>query len=494
MESLSPTLQRKLTIATMASVLIVVVFMSLTFWDIQQDDSYIFYSYAKNLADGRGYVFNPGQQVNATTSPLYTLLLAGGYALFRFLPFVTLPLIGHLIGAVALVMLCYFLMESFAVEKGTLYPFILPLVFLTLPLLPAAVGMETFLALMLAMAAIAFYAQERLVAAALACSLAALARPDTLILAVLLAGYHLIRSRRLPPIRVAAVFLLPLLAWSIFGFIYFGSPLPTSLSAKLAQTEAGLWGEGPVFFNELWSFFLSYGLSAPRTVLVVLVLLGLVLLALRFRRWSIFRQPAFQLILLWTLIYLLVYGVLFNAPGYGWYYTPLALGIALLATLPFEALYRLLIRNLGVRDRLLLPAVYLALLLISLYMPSLAPVEPVREQHETYKRAAEWLNANAPSGSSVGAADIGALGYYYENGPVIDAAGLANPDVIGHLRAGDYGWFIRHYQPDYLMFYHPPRRLVALDLAEEWFRRQYYVQEIIISPNMRVAIYQRIES
>jgi hypothetical protein len=229
-------------------------------------------------------------------------------------------------------------------------------------------------------------------------------------------------------------------------------------------------------------------------VLVAAVLSGLLLLLLRFRQWSIFRRPAFHLILLWTLGYGLVYGVILNAPGYGWYYTPLALGIALLAALPIEGLYRLLAGSPRVRDRVFVPAVYLALIVISLYMPSLAPIDPVWEQHQTYRRAAEWLNANASPGSSVGASDIGALGYYYEQGPLIDAAGLVTPDVIEHLRAQDFSWFIRHYQPAYLMFYHPPRRLTTVDLTEAWFRRQYYVEQIIVSPNMRVAVYQRIES
>jgi hypothetical protein len=497
MESISPTLSRKLTIATMVGVLVIVLFMSFTYWDVQQDDSYIFFAYAKNIANGRGYVFNVGEQVNATTSPLYTLLLAGGYALFRFLPFVIIPLIGHLVGAVSLFILCFLLMQSFAAEKGTLFPFILPLVFLTLPLLPAAVGMETFLALMLAMAAITFYVQERLQAAALACSLAILARPDMLLLAALLAGYHAIRARRLPRLKlagkVAVVFLLPLLAWTIFSLIYFGSPLPTSLSAKLAQTEAGLWGSGPVFFDELWEYFLSYGQSGLRTVLIAVVLCGLVVLLLNFWRWTLFRQPAFHLILFWMLAYALVYGLILEAPGYGWYYTPLALGVALLAALPLEGLYRLLGRGAKIRERVFLPAVYLILVVIGLGMPSLAPVAPVWEKYDMYRRAAEWLNDNAPPGASVGAGDIGVLGYYYENGPVIDAAGLVTPDVIEHLRAGEFTWYVQHYQPEYLMFAHPPRRHIEAEMAgEQWFRRQYYVEQIIISPTMRVAIYQRV--
>ena len=170
MRSLFPAQQRRLTIATVAGVSIVILLMLIGYWNIQQDDQYIFYSYAKNLADGQGYVFNSGERVNATTSPLYTLLLALTYRILRFLPFVTIPLIGHLIGIASLFFACVFLMKAFKSENASLFPFALPLVFLTNTLLPQAIGMETFLTMMLALMCLYFYMKGRLVAASLACS------------------------------------------------------------------------------------------------------------------------------------------------------------------------------------------------------------------------------------------------------------------------------------------------------------------------------------
>ena len=40
------------------------------------DDAYITYRYAMNVATGVGMVYNPGEAVLGTTTPLYTLLLA----------------------------------------------------------------------------------------------------------------------------------------------------------------------------------------------------------------------------------------------------------------------------------------------------------------------------------------------------------------------------------------------------------------------------------
>src|ERR1051325_10614455 len=41
-----------------------------------EEDFYITLRYAENLAFGRGFVYNPGEHVLGTTTPLYTLLLA----------------------------------------------------------------------------------------------------------------------------------------------------------------------------------------------------------------------------------------------------------------------------------------------------------------------------------------------------------------------------------------------------------------------------------
>ena len=286
---------------------------------------------------------------------------------------------------------------------------------------------------------------------------------------------------------------MPNLVWLTYSLVYFVDPLPTTLAAKLAQTEAGLWGTGWVFFKELWNTHLWSGMTEPRAILVALVILGLIVLVLKFREWSIFRHPAFHLILFWNLLYLLVYGLILNAPGYGWYYTPLALGVSLLVTLPLEGLYHLFAKNATSRNRVLVPVIYGFLILVGLGIPWIVPVAPEKAKYDTYKLAAEWLNENTQPGSSVGAGDIGVLRFYYQNGPIIDAAGLVNPEVIEHLRNKEISWFIQHYQPDYLMFIHPPRRAIKDTVTAEWFRQEYFVEEIVITPSERVAICQRMK-
>src|ERR1043165_4126390 len=43
------------------------------------DDAYITFRYARNLAQGLGLVYNPGEWVLGTTTPLWAAILALGY-------------------------------------------------------------------------------------------------------------------------------------------------------------------------------------------------------------------------------------------------------------------------------------------------------------------------------------------------------------------------------------------------------------------------------
>src|SRR5712691_5807589 len=50
------------------------------------DDSWIHLHFARNIAEGAGFSFNPGVPVAGSTAPLWTLLLAAGAALFGASP------------------------------------------------------------------------------------------------------------------------------------------------------------------------------------------------------------------------------------------------------------------------------------------------------------------------------------------------------------------------------------------------------------------------
>ena len=73
------------------------------------DNSYITYRYARNLIGGEGFVYNPGERVQGTTTPLYTFLMAGiGY--FAGGPQAPFSNISWILNMVADAATCYLLM------------------------------------------------------------------------------------------------------------------------------------------------------------------------------------------------------------------------------------------------------------------------------------------------------------------------------------------------------------------------------------------------
>lgn len=210
------------------------------------DDSYITYRYARNLLLGEGFVYNPGERVLGTTTPLYTSLMVlaalptGGASA----PFASLA---WLINAVADGATCALL---FVMGRRLGYAWAGLGTALVWTFAPFSVtfsigGLETSVYILLLTGMIYAHWQGRHVLAALLACLALFTRPDALILIGLVAldrvGQTLQgrrtaqRQGRMPPpfpLAEALVFGLPTLAWIIFSTAYFGSPLPHSIAAK----------------------------------------------------------------------------------------------------------------------------------------------------------------------------------------------------------------------------------------------------------------------
>jgi hypothetical protein len=71
------------------------------------DDAYITFRYARNLADGLGLVYNPGEWVLGTTAPLWAVILGAGYRLgLTDLPWLATVLSGLCDAASAALLVC----------------------------------------------------------------------------------------------------------------------------------------------------------------------------------------------------------------------------------------------------------------------------------------------------------------------------------------------------------------------------------------------------
>lgn len=231
----SPARMRALGGVSLTLALAYYAAVAWTFRQYTADDAFIYFRYAENLAEGHGLVFNIGERVYGNTSLLWTALLAlaaaGG-----------LPVVGaaKVAGAVAGAM-CILLVYRTAQHAGGREAILAPLLFAGFIDLPywAVSGMDTAVYAAISALALLLTLQglhsRTPAGAAAAWALAALTRPEGILIGALAVGY-LLWARRTDRIRqlllTTAVFLLPLLAWLVFAWWYFGDPIPTTYWAK----------------------------------------------------------------------------------------------------------------------------------------------------------------------------------------------------------------------------------------------------------------------
>jgi 4-amino-4-deoxy-L-arabinose transferase-like glycosyltransferase len=195
------------------------------------DDAYITFRYARNIAEGHGFVYNPGQRVLGTTTPLYTSLLAGLALVTGSRDFPTLAtLLNALAGGVSIALLYavgkrvtdHWAPAAAAASLWAIAPYSVTF---------AIGGMETDLTIALLLAACYAHVTDSSRCMAVLSALAVLTRPDTVILLGPLWLAHILEQRRFPWLE-AAIALGMLAPWLIFGALTFGSPVPSSLAAK----------------------------------------------------------------------------------------------------------------------------------------------------------------------------------------------------------------------------------------------------------------------
>jgi hypothetical protein len=466
------------------------------------DDAYISFRYAEHLVSGRGLVYNIGERVFGSSTPLYVLWLA---ALRWLLPgdLATAAVRANAIGFAA----AAFLAGRLA-RRLTNAPWVgatVTAALLVNPMLLAIStgGMESFWFLALASVAVLVLIGERPKPwlFGLLAGLAILTRAE----GVLLAPIALVVLARRPRdlLRAAAGAALPLGAWALFSTLYYGSPIPQSVIAKatpiyllpptftLEQIAGNLdtWISGDRFGVFAWRRWAIAALLAVATAATV------ALPAARRRGAWIPAAMLFGLVA--------IYGIA-NTLYFEWYWPPVSV------TLLLASVVGLTVLGTELRDRLrglagerAARAVRLggaATLVVWLAALSLAPlrhyeqtaatpicyvhISPVRRRVLAYLAAGETLARVAAPTDSVAAPEFGALGATYP-GRILDPCGLISREALPFLpipreqqaRVGAGAIsvdFVQATSPDWIVAL--PIFTSASLRTSEWFNQHYRVE------------------
>lgn len=436
---------RPLWIMGVVAALAIWLFLSLAFRGQPGDDPYITYRYAYNVAHGNGFVFNLGERVQSTTTPLLALLLAAGGALGFDIPtlgyfFSTLCLLGFGVCFVRLV-------------SRQLSPWVgLAVVALTLGCQVTTFGLggEMPLLMMLMWGAWLAAARERWVAAAALSALAVVTRGDGVLVGLGIALTYIYAHRKVKVARwswsAALVYVVLAAPWYLFAWLYFGSPVPATLGAKVFQGSV----EGtPSFLEGLVLFWARSFSNVGALWIPALVLLALGLV--RLVRLGGALAPAW----VWVGLFVLGFGVLLRVPRYPWYYCPLVppamlalvLGGVTVAEWGARYITRLRLPISAAGGGLLVTSLLTASAFIGNDIQAARPEPSARTQ--LYMTSGTWLAKNLPAGSSLGADEVGLLGYYSKR-RIIDFVGLIQPEVAPHRAHREFTWVLKRYKPDYI--------------------------------------------
>jgi hypothetical protein len=466
------------------------------------DDAYITFRYARNVAQGVGFVYNAGQPVLGTTTPLYTLWMGLAWLLGLH----DLPRVALVVNALAdagTCVLLYWLGRRLAGSRVVAMAAALAWAVSPMSVTFAIGGMETSVVILFLVASLSAYAAGRSRLSAAVMALAVLTRPDALLAAgVLLADMGLRpllareggalgeRFRRLPWAEMA-LFGALLVPWVIFATFYFGSPLPQSVSAKVRAYQLDEFAalirltqhlSTPFFEHEVFGRFWP---AVGFPLYVFLYLVG----GTRQVRNAGRALPAVLYPLLYVVVFSLANPLLFRwylAPPLPFYFLGILTGLFAILT----GLGRRLGRE---RAGIWVASLVAALLLLSSLSaytvhPDHGPDRPAPEMawfklELMYRRAADWINPRLQPGDVIAAGDIGVLGWETD-APLLDTVGLISPEsssyypldrslvVTNYAIAPD---LIRDTQPEYLIALEVYARESLLPAP--WFQEDYALLE-----------------
>lgn len=397
-------------------------------YPIRSDDAFITFRVARNLADGRGMVYNEGERRQVSSTPAYCLLLATTRVLTgcdiidasRFWEFIFLA---------ANALLLWWIVARAGFGQ---WAWIAPLLLATDPFITLlSKGMESAAVSAFILATLLSLGTGRLVTAAATLGAAVLTRFDGMILGgVVAVGTAVELTRRNAPPSVwartlaiqGAVFFVIVLPWFITATVYFGAPLPVTIGYKMSQvSQLGLTPFGPAFLK---SFFWNQrlGILDFRSIPFVLGLVAVL--------WI--RTPRFWLGE-WWILYLIVYSIA-GMPFYLWYPFPLRSTAAAITAIGFGWTTRWAMQRRNIMHRIAIVLMATAGIGVAaqsleltrfLWHEASLPADSEYRDTKSYAAIGRYLAEQSEPSAMAASFEVGLIGYYSDR-PILDLVGLTS--------------------------------------------------------------------
>lgn len=383
--------------------------------DYSPDDTYIYMQYAKNIAAGNGFSFNPGESSYGVTSPLWVLILTIPY-LAGIDGYWFSKIIDILSALAAMFVFFRFTRYLFTGNKLLQYAatsvFILNAWFVRW----AFTGMETSFAVLLVLIVFYLYYSEKYSFMFLAGGLLYLTRPESLLLIIILFGFTVLKRLRekklsmVELLKFVVFVLIPVLPYLIYAKFSFGSMMPNTALGKSTLTFNG--GIIIAQLTEIAKTLAGAGL--------IEMILGIVFIL------TLIRKKDFKgtLPLIAWIAGLSVLYIVTDADIISRYLLIISPFIIILG---FKAIEQINKKQFAAAILLFVICVFYSQFIFYKF------VKPSTDDftvgmNECLIPIGVWLGENSPPGSRVLVNDVGAVGYF-SGRYIIDAAALINRDL-----------------------------------------------------------------
>jgi len=408
------------------------------------DDSWIHLHFARNLAEGAGFAYNPGVPVAGSTAPLWTLLLGLAFAVAG--PSLLVAKILGVATAVAAAVATRQAALDWGATRLAATGAGVALLWSGALAWGALSGMEVSLAALLVAAALVAHARELVAGVAVLVALAALARPEALVLAPLLALARPPLPRRLAVFGLVTVAVVAPAV--VFSMSTVGAPVPAT---ALSKVEGGLFGWFAGMREPFWVLLVGRPgeftrawvawLASMHWLLPVALVLAIALVWARQGR--ALGLPALAVVAHPLAMALLAphQGPAFQEGRYSIHLLPLALVVLAVA--------------LGAgRWRRAVVMLWLALALAQLPSAADRYAWAVQNINAMQVHLGHWVDAHLPPRARLALNDVGAIAYFSRR-EVIDLMGLVTPDVLPYRRQGEDGVtrYLTRVCPDYVIVF-----------------------------------------
>ncbi len=237
-------------------ILPMALFVFLAFADehnIIMEDQFITLSYSRNLAEGAGLVFNPGERVEGFSNPLWVFIMAPAFLLG--LNALVYNRIICILAALAHFPIISSIIRKYCGTDCTMSLRLMPQIILALSfpfIFWTKSGMETPFASLLLLCGVWLLISRRPLSGSLFLGLLAVTRPEGIIYMAIAVLIPLLEKERDLKKYIRAVLpgLLIFLAYEVFRTAYFHDWLPNSFHAKVSLASLAEKRQGLVYYKE----------------------------------------------------------------------------------------------------------------------------------------------------------------------------------------------------------------------------------------------------